>query len=61
VQNLRRNARIAIVIGGLDAGDERTVQYEGVADEPTGADLERLKECCFSRFRMDATVKSGPA
>ena len=50
VQNLRRNPRIAFVIGGLSVGDERTVQYEGVADEPDGAELERLKDCYFSRF-----------
>ena len=42
VENLRRNPRIAFVIGGTAAGDERTVQYEGVADEPTGAELDRL-------------------
>src|SRR5439155_24498926 len=33
VPNLRANPRIAFVIGGLTDGDERTVQYEGVADE----------------------------
>jgi hypothetical protein len=50
MHNLRRNPRIAFVIGGLTHGDERTVQYEGVADEPVGADLERLKELYFIRF-----------
>jgi hypothetical protein len=50
MHNLRRNPRIAFVIGGLTRGDERTVQYEGVADEPAGAELERLKELYFSRF-----------
>src|SRR5207253_5969254 len=39
VANLRANPRIALVIGGLGAGDERTVQYEGIADEPSGAEL----------------------
>ena len=29
VENLRRSPRIAFVIGGTAAGDERTVQYEG--------------------------------
>jgi hypothetical protein len=48
--NLRQNPRIAFVIGGLTNGDERTVQYEGVADEPTGAELEHLKEFYFIRF-----------
>jgi general stress protein 26 len=50
VQNLRRNPRIAFVIGGLNHGDERTVQYEGVADEPAGAELERLKAVYFAQF-----------
>jgi general stress protein 26 len=48
-RNLRRNSRVAFVIGGMDGG-ERTVQYEGVADEPEGADLERLTERYFRRF-----------
>jgi hypothetical protein len=31
--NLRANPRISLVIGGRVAGDERTAQYEGEADE----------------------------
>jgi hypothetical protein len=50
VANLRRHPRCAFVIGGLAAGDERTVQYEGVADEPTGGELARLREVYFRRF-----------
>jgi len=50
VTNLRRNAHVAFVIGGLAQGDDRTVQYEGVADEPKGAELEHLKEQYFLRF-----------
>lgn len=50
VENLRRNPRIALVIGGMTRGDERTVQYEGVADEPTGTELRRLKELYFESF-----------
>ena len=50
VPNLRRNPRIAFVIGGLTAGDERSVQYEGIADEPQGAELLRLKELYFSQL-----------
>lgn len=50
VSNLRGNGRCALVIGGLAAGDERTVQYEGVADEPGGAELERLKNLYFGVF-----------
>ena len=50
VNNIRRNSKIAFVIGGWINGDERTVQYEGIADEPTGSELERLKEIYFGRF-----------
>ena len=50
VANLRQNSTIAFVIGGLADGDERTVQYEGVADEPKGPELEQLKERYFRRF-----------
>jgi len=35
------------VIGGWLQGDERTVQYEGVADEPRGRELERIKQAYF--------------
>jgi general stress protein 26 len=48
--NLRQNPHIALVIGGLIPGDERTIQYEGIADEPSGADVERLKEIYYSAF-----------
>jgi hypothetical protein len=48
--NLRQNPQIAFVIGGTTVGDERTVQYEGIADEPAGAELERLKELYFESF-----------
>jgi Pyridoxamine 5'-phosphate oxidase len=48
--NLRHNPHIALVIGGLIAGDERTVQYEGLADEPSGADLERVTEIYYSAY-----------
>lgn len=41
-QNLRRRSEIALVIGSLEGKDERTVQYEGLADEPTGPELARL-------------------
>jgi len=45
--NLRRNPRIAVVIGW---DDEQTVQIEGVADEPTGAELARLKSVYFEAY-----------
>ena len=49
-QNLRRDPAIALVIGGTANNDERTVQYEGLADEPAGAELERLQQLYFERF-----------
>jgi hypothetical protein len=60
VHNLRRNAKIAFVIGGLTDGDERTVQYEGIADEPVGVELERLKEFYFVRFPDGRQRQSWP-
>jgi general stress protein 26 len=48
VANLRRDPRIALVIGGYTIGDERTVQYEGVVDVPTGAELQQLKRDYFA-------------
>ena len=49
-QNLRRNNRIALVIGGLVDGEERTVQYEGIADEPSGEELHRLKQVYYAAW-----------
>jgi pyridoxamine 5'-phosphate oxidase-like protein len=48
VANLRRDPRIAFVIGGYALGDERTVQYEGEVDVPMGAELERFKSDYFA-------------
>jgi nitroimidazol reductase NimA-like FMN-containing flavoprotein (pyridoxamine 5'-phosphate oxidase superfamily) len=44
VQNLRRQPRIALVVGW---DDEQTVQIDGVADEPKSDELERLKKVYF--------------
>ena len=49
-QNLRERAEIAFVIGSLEGKDERTVQYEGRADEPTGVDRARLTELYLGVF-----------
>jgi hypothetical protein len=49
-RNLRERPGIAFVIGGLAVGDERSVQYEGMADEPTGAERARLTECYYAVF-----------
>jgi pyridoxine/pyridoxamine 5'-phosphate oxidase len=45
--NLRQNTRIALVVGW---DDEQTVQLEGIADEPTGAELARCKAAYFAAF-----------
>src|SRR4029078_5893108 len=42
--NLRANPSIAFVIGSTADGTERTVQYEGVADMPSGDELRRVQE-----------------
>lgn len=48
--NLRAHAPIAFVIGGLRDGEERTVQFEGVAHRPTGAERERLMAAYYQVF-----------
>ena len=45
--NLRRDPRITLVIGW---DDEQTVQVEGVADEPRGDELLRLKAVYFATY-----------
>jgi general stress protein 26 len=60
VANLRQNPTIAFVIGGLGYGDESTVQYEGVADEPKELELEQLKERYFVRFPEGRDRQSWP-
>ena len=59
-QNLRRNNRIALVIGGLVDGEERTVQYEGVSDEPSGEELEQLKRVYYEAWPDGPSRLSWP-
>jgi hypothetical protein len=47
--NLEEDPRIALVIGGLQ-GEEQTVQYEGEADRPAGAELKELQDHYFRVF-----------
>ena len=49
-RNLRASPRAAFVLGGWAAGDERTIQFEGIADEPVGAELERIKQIYFAAW-----------
>ena len=58
--NLRANPAIALVIGGTRDGDEQTVQYEGTADEPSGAELERLLAVYYERFPEGPERRSWP-
>ncbi len=50
IRNLRINPSISLVIGGTNEGDERTVQYEGIADEPSGDELDETKITYFKKF-----------
>ncbi len=59
-RNLSFNPRIALVIGGWMAADERTVQYEGVVDRPSGAELERLKVVYYAAFPTGPARLSWP-
>lgn len=59
-QNLRASPRAAFVLGGWGAGDERTVQFEGIADEPLGRELERIKAAYFATWPDGPTRASWP-
>jgi general stress protein 26 len=46
-RNLRADARVALVVGW---DNEQTLQVEGLADEPEGRALARLKQHYFAAF-----------
>ena len=46
-KNLRRQPKISVVVGW---DQEITVQYEGIADEPVGPELDRLKKLYFDVY-----------
>src|SRR6185503_4697330 len=54
--NLRRDPRVAFAIGW----DEETVQCEGLADEPTGAELDRVKREYMQQFPDSLARQSWP-
>ena len=58
--NLQANPRLAFVIGGWVDGDERTVQYEGVADTPRGKELARITAAYFDMWPDGTTRESWP-
>ena len=45
-RNLRRDPRASLVVWE----NERTVQLDGLADEPTGVELDRLREVYFAAY-----------
>lgn len=49
IGNIRRDPRVAVVLGGT-MQDGRTVQLDGIADEPTGDEGERIREAYFRRW-----------
>ena len=46
VANVRREPRVSVVVGS----DEQTLQIDGLADEPTGVDLARLKKTYLATY-----------
>jgi len=58
--NLRLHGKAALVVGGLLPGDERTAQIEGMADEPSGADLERIKQVYYTAYPDGPSRLSWP-
>lgn len=55
--NIQRRPEVALVIGW--DSDEITVQCEGIADEPAGADRERCLKCYLGQFpREERLVQS---
>lgn len=55
--NLRANPKIALVMG-WDEG--KTAQIEGIADEPAGEELARLKAVYFEKFPDGPSRESWP-
>ncbi|HYS26199.1 MAG TPA: pyridoxamine 5'-phosphate oxidase family protein [Vicinamibacterales bacterium] len=49
-RNLEEDPRVALVIGGLSDDEQSSVQYEGVADRPAGAELRDIQEHYFHVF-----------
>jgi len=55
--NLRADPRISLVIGW---DDERSVQYEGISDEPKDAELAALKAIYFAAWPDGPSRESWP-
>jgi hypothetical protein len=59
-RNLRASPRAAFVLGGWIGADERTVQFEGIADDPVGAELDRVKAAYFAAWPDGVARASWP-
>ena len=60
VAYFRQNPKASLVVGGLTAGDERTAQIDGIADEPSGEELERLKRVYYDVYPDGPSRLSWP-
>ncbi|HEY3987986.1 MAG TPA: pyridoxamine 5'-phosphate oxidase family protein [Acidobacteriaceae bacterium] len=50
-RNILANPRVSFTVGNTaGSGDERTVQYEGLGEEPTGDELARLQQVYFATW-----------
>jgi general stress protein 26 len=56
-KNLRHEPRMALVVGW---DEEQTLQLEGVADEPSGDELQRLKRVYLAAFPDGAEREQWP-
>jgi tRNA-Thr(GGU) m(6)t(6)A37 methyltransferase TsaA len=54
--NLRRDPRISLVVVGWD--EQQTAQIEGIADEPSGAELDRVRSVYFATY-PDGVERAG--
>ena len=60
--NVKSNGRIAVVFGAAGAyqpgkHDERTLQYEGAADVPSGEELGRVQELIYFKQFPDGRAR----
>jgi nitroimidazol reductase NimA-like FMN-containing flavoprotein (pyridoxamine 5'-phosphate oxidase superfamily) len=60
-RNIQANPRVSFTIGNTaGTGDERTVQYEGVAEELAGESLARLQPVYFAAWPDGVGRKQWP-
>ncbi|MEP7325005.1 MAG: pyridoxamine 5'-phosphate oxidase family protein [Gemmatimonadota bacterium] len=59
-RNIALDPRVAFVIGGTVDGEAVTVQYEGVADRPSGEEMKTLQQRYLEVFPDGAERLSWP-